>query len=60
MRTFTVYSQTMPARHFQAEQISMEGNQVQFYDKSIDGNSRRLVAVHLLAPGECVKETENK
>jgi hypothetical protein len=40
----------------EAEQISQEGQNVGFYDASVAGNSRRLVAYIVLTPGQSVRE----
>jgi hypothetical protein len=58
MRTFQIYSGNIPQGDpIKAQQISTEaGGVVGFYASAVDGNSRKLLSVAYLAPGQSVRE----
>lgn len=58
MRTFAIFDgESQGGNNIQAEQISTEpGGVVGFYDASVTGNSRKLLAVVILKPGQSVRE----
>jgi hypothetical protein len=59
MRTFQLLNGTQYLAQFEAEQISMDGERVLFFNRASDPGSRTLVAAVNLGPGQSVSEFKN-